>query len=76
MKGSNPTNRPVGVMIVATLISLFDDLFGAYHPERHYMRGPGPRWREKHAARTIALRPNSQGGFAKAAVYAAVLRRR
>jgi hypothetical protein len=21
----------------------------AYHPEAYYMRGPGPRWREKHA---------------------------
>jgi hypothetical protein len=20
-----------------------------YQPERHYMRGPGPKWREKHA---------------------------
>jgi hypothetical protein len=19
-----------------------------YHPELHYMRGPGPKWREKH----------------------------
>jgi hypothetical protein len=19
-----------------------------YHPERHYMRGPGPKWFEKH----------------------------
>jgi hypothetical protein len=19
-----------------------------YHPEMHYMRGPGPKWREKH----------------------------
>jgi hypothetical protein len=19
-----------------------------YHPEEHYMRGPGPKWREKH----------------------------
>ena len=19
-----------------------------YHPERYYMRGPGPKWREKH----------------------------
>ncbi len=25
------------------------DLFNTYHPERHYMRGPGPKWREKHA---------------------------
>ena len=21
----------------------------SYRPELHYMRGPGPRWREKHA---------------------------
>jgi hypothetical protein len=21
---------------------------GRYHPEDHYMRGPGPKWREKH----------------------------
>lgn len=21
-----------------------------YHPERHYMRGPGPKWREKHSS--------------------------
>ena len=24
-------------------------LLHPYHPERHYMRGPGPRWRAKHA---------------------------
>jgi len=24
-------------------------LWTAYNPERHYMRGPGPKWREKHA---------------------------
>jgi len=23
--------------------------FDAYRPELHYMRGPGPKWREKHA---------------------------
>ena len=22
-----------------------------YHPEDHYMRGPGPKWREKYGAR-------------------------
>ena len=28
-----------------------------YRPEAHYMRGPGPRWREKHAqARGSSLR--------------------
>jgi hypothetical protein len=24
-------------------------LFADYRPERHYMRGPGPKWLEKHA---------------------------
>jgi hypothetical protein len=24
------------------------NLFSRYHPERHYMRGPGPKWLEKH----------------------------
>ncbi len=23
-------------------------LFNSYHPELYYMRGPGPKWREKH----------------------------
>jgi hypothetical protein len=27
---------------------LIDSLFDDYRPERHYMRGPGPKWREKH----------------------------
>jgi hypothetical protein len=22
--------------------------FNPYHPEKHYMRGPGPAWRAKH----------------------------
>lgn len=26
-------------------------MFDPYRPERHYMRGPGPKWRAKHAAR-------------------------
>jgi hypothetical protein len=26
----------------------------SYHPERHYMRGPGPKWRQKHAGRMSA----------------------
>jgi hypothetical protein len=35
--------------------SLKRDIFDSYHPELHYMRGPGPRWREKHAHVTSAL---------------------
>lgn len=30
------------------------DLFDPYRPELHYMRGPGPKWREKHG---IAAEP-------------------
>jgi len=37
---------------IRSLVTLFD-LSGdrpvkRYHPEDHYMRGPGPKWREKH----------------------------
>ena len=38
--------------VVRSVVTLFD-LSGdgpvkRYHPEDHYMRGPGPKWREKH----------------------------
>ncbi len=28
------------------------ELFDPYRPELHYMRGPGPKWHEKHAGET------------------------
>jgi hypothetical protein len=34
--------------------TLLSDIFTAYHPEQHYMRGPGPKWREKHGACGVA----------------------
>src|SRR5690242_17444515 len=30
--------------------------FDRYRPELHYMRGPGPKWREKHGSRTAVRR--------------------
>ena len=27
---------------------LIDRTLDGYRPERHYMRGPGPKWRERH----------------------------
>jgi hypothetical protein len=30
-------------------------ILDSYRPELHYMRGPGPRWREKHAHITSVL---------------------
>ena len=34
------------VNLRATVIAL---LCSRYRPERHYMRGPGPKWRQKQA---------------------------
>jgi hypothetical protein len=28
---------------------LTGSFFDPYRPELHYMRGPGPKWRERHA---------------------------
>jgi hypothetical protein len=39
---------------IATLRTFAHDLFDDYRPERHYMRGPGPKWREKHAPKPAA----------------------
>ena len=44
---------------VRSLVSLFD-LSGdrpvkRYHPEDHYMRGPGPKWREKHLLDRVSV---------------------
>ena len=37
--------------------NLIEDLFDTYRPELHYMRGPGPKWRDKHE-RTLRLAPD------------------
>ena len=37
-------------------------LFDTYRPEQHYMRGPGPKWRAKHAP--VVSEPDL-GGMAK-----------
>jgi hypothetical protein len=42
---------PVG----AVWRTLFKDLFDPYRPELHYMRGPGPKWREKQARASVAI---------------------
>jgi hypothetical protein len=37
------------VIVAGALRKVVDALFDPYRPELHYMRGPGPRWREKHS---------------------------
>jgi len=39
----------LGKALVELWHTLTRDFTGAYHPERHYMRGPGPKWHAKHA---------------------------
>ncbi|RWM22778.1 hypothetical protein [Mesorhizobium sp.] len=34
--------------VAGALRNFARDLFDPYRPELHYMRGPGPRWREKN----------------------------
>jgi hypothetical protein len=43
--------RPFGFLMPAFSAlwhELTRDMGGPYRPERHYMRGPGPKWRAKH----------------------------
>lgn len=35
--------------VVGSWRALNEWIFDPYRPELHYMRGPGPKWREKHA---------------------------
>jgi hypothetical protein len=37
--------------VVAAWRRLMTALFDSYRPELHYMRGPGPKWQEKHGER-------------------------
>ncbi len=47
--------------VVCSALSVF--LFGpaTYHPERHYMRGPGPKWREKHGIVQLLAHDEARG---------------
>jgi hypothetical protein len=51
--GQVEDNKPrsgVMAMIVEFGKDLLRALTDPYRPERHYMRGPGPKWRAKHGA--------------------------
>ena len=39
--------------------SLVHDLLDPYRPERHYMRGPGPKWQAKHCPAVVQRRPRA-----------------
>jgi hypothetical protein len=46
------------VSVLACRVRKIADVLGRweirrYAPERYYMRGPGPKWREKHLSRPV-----------------------
>lgn len=42
-----------GTLALRLLMTLFTVDRRPYRPERYYMRGPGPKWREKHACMAL-----------------------
>jgi hypothetical protein len=58
MRQSMPPRSRAAVLVIAPAAresrlagfwrKLMKELFDPYRPELHYMRGPGPKWREKH----------------------------
>jgi len=42
--------RPIFATAAKAWRQLRKALFDTYRPELHYLRGPGPKWREKHGA--------------------------
>ena len=56
------TRSLLGAVIASTWHGIIKDLRTPYRPERHYMRGPGPKWHAKHpnAAFEAERRPSSR----------------
>ena len=51
----------IGKAVADLWRTVTSDLFNEYRPERHYMRGPGPKWRAKHARNTVTAEPDLGG---------------
>ena len=50
-----PVQRSLLAEMSGIVLGLVRDLSDPYRPERHYMRGPGPKWRMKHTGAVAAL---------------------
>jgi len=46
--------------VFASWQALTKALFDDYQPELHYMRGPGPKWREKYGAEIDGATPTGE----------------
>ena len=45
----------IGKAVADLWLTVTSQLFDSYRPERHYMRGPGPKWHAKHAAPLVPI---------------------
>ena len=48
---------PVLASELAEILRLIKSLFDPYRPERHYMRGPGPKWHARHGRPAAEAHP-------------------
>jgi hypothetical protein len=62
---SNRKAPTLGKAVADLWRTVTSDLFNKYRPEQHYMRGPGPKWRAKHARSAVNAEPDL-GGMANA----------
>jgi len=58
MNASSSSGPSLTTTLVSVARSILSDLFHPYRPERHYMRGPGPKWREKNLVNIVVIRPD------------------
>jgi hypothetical protein len=63
----NRKNPTIGKAVADLWRTVTSDLFDTYRPERHYMRGPGPKWRAKHAQPAVNAEPDLGGAVKIAA---------
>lgn len=61
------TTPSFGRTLVELWRTITHDLSGSYHPERHYMRGPGPMWHASHASVAVNHSDLHAGGSLSAA---------
>jgi hypothetical protein len=53
--------REMGQRLGTAIAVRAPGVFDSYRPELHYMRGPGPKWREKHGRRGAVLNVAMRG---------------
>ena len=63
----NRKTPTIGKAVADLWRTVTSDLFDTYHPERHYMRGPGPKWHAKHRQPAVTVEPDLGGAVKIAA---------